>query len=49
MIFVTTAGEIQAAWKAGLELIGTHPNGQPMYDAAPAEKWEEYLKEMYGN
>lgn len=41
MIFVTTAGEIQAAYKAGLVLTGADSTGSPEYMGNNAQ-WQAY-------
>lgn len=48
MIFVTTAGEIQAAWKAGMVLVGIDGRNSPMYQGSP-EQLSVYLDLVYAN
>lgn len=43
MTWVTTAGEIQAACKAGLQLVGVYEGGSPEY-LGSQEQWEVYTK-----
>ena len=44
MIFATTAGEIQAAWKAGLQLVDDNGHGGWM---GTSDQWREYTKLIY--
>lgn len=46
MTFVTTAGEIQAAWKAGMVLVGSDGRHSPQYSATP-EQLSKYLDLTY--
>jgi hypothetical protein len=43
MIWVTTVGEIQAAHRAGLVLVGAYDNCMPEY-LGSQEQWENYIK-----
>jgi hypothetical protein len=48
MIFVTTAGEIQAAHKAGMVLVGVYGRNSPVWHGTP-EQFSVYRDLVYAN